>query len=117
MLSVNNISKSNTLIHKGWVANNAWSRFRGLMGVRRLEPGEGLLIEPCDNIHTHFMRIPIDVLYVDTNHKVVHIDSDMKPWRIGRRHAQARFVIELPTGAAKNSNTAVGDQLEIVANN
>ena len=113
MLHVNNLSRSKTLVDKGRVADNPWSRFRGLMGVRQLEQGDGLLIDPCDNIHTHFMRIPIDVLYVDANHCIVHIDPDMKPWRIGRRRAAARFVIEMPSGVVKSTKTIVGDQLQI----
>ena len=88
MLHVNNLSRSKTLIDKGRVADNPWSRFRGLMGVRHLEQGDGLLIDPCDNIHTHFMRIPIDV-------------------------SAARFVIEMPSGVVKSTKTVVGDQLQI----
>ena len=114
MLQIENITQNQTLIDNGRVANNPLSRFRGLMGVRSLKRGEGLLIEPCDNVHTHFMRIPIDVIYVDAEHRVVHIDPVMLPWRIGRRQPKARYVIETPSGGAAASNTKVGDQLKLV---
>jgi uncharacterized protein len=57
------------------------------------------------------MRFPIDVLYVSRELAVVHVDRAMAPWRFGRIHRQARFVVELPAGAAEG--TEVGDVLAV----
>ena len=116
MLRVENLTRKSILVDKGHVADTAWQRFKGLMGVRHLVEGDGLLIEPCDSIHTHFMRIAIDVIYLDAKHHIVHIDPAMQPWRIGRRHKTARYVLELPSGTALKSNTAIGDQLKLSTN-
>ena len=37
----------------------------------------------------------------------------MAPWRFGRIHRGARFVIELPAGTVHASSTEVGEQLEV----
>lgn len=111
MLRIDNISRGVTLVDRGRKADNPWRRFRGLMGIAELPNGSGLLIEPCDSIHTHFMRIPIDVIYVSADHEIVHIDSAMKPWRIGRRHHRSKYVIEVPSGTTERTGTQVGDRL------
>src|SRR5690606_9498620 len=51
-------------------ARSYWARFRGLMLRRRLEPGGGLIIEPCSSIHMMWMRFPIDAVFYDREHRV-----------------------------------------------
>ena len=112
-LRVVNLTRQQTLVTGGQVANTFWSRLRGLIGIPRLDPGEGLLIVPCNSIHTHFMRFPIDVLYVDAGKEVVAIGHSLRPWRFGRLYHRSRFVLELPAGTAKGTDTQVGDRLQI----
>jgi uncharacterized membrane protein (UPF0127 family) len=111
---VDNVTRAQTLVCRGRVADSGWTRMRGLIGSEPLEPGEGLLIVPCTSIHTLFMGFPIDVLYVNNEPKVVGIDESVVPWRTGRRHRGTRFVLELPAGTADATGTQVGDQLSIV---
>jgi uncharacterized protein len=83
------------------------------MFVRSLERGEGLVIDPCSSIHTFFMRIPIDVVYVNRDGVVVRADAEMPPWRIGPVFTGSKWVVELPGGAIARSRTTVGDRIEI----
>jgi uncharacterized membrane protein (UPF0127 family) len=110
---VNNLTREMALVSAGRAADGFFSRLRGLIGSRPLEPGEGLLIVPCNSIHTHFMSFPIDVLYVDKALEVVAMDESMPPWRFGRYHRRAHFVIELPAGTLSATATQVGDQLQL----
>lgn len=112
-MRVVNLTREQTLITKGRLADSFWSRFRGLIGTNGLQAGEGLLIARSNSIHTHFMRFAIDVLYVGSDCEVVGIDHALRPWRFGRIHRGARFVLELPPGTAKATNTQVGDRLEV----
>ena len=112
-LRVVNLTREQTLVTGGQVADTCWSRLRGLIGSSPLAPGEGLLIVPCKAIHTHFMRFPIDVLYVDAGKEVVGIGHALPPWRFGRPYRPSRFVLELPAGTAKGTDTQVGDRLQI----
>jgi hypothetical protein len=86
---------------------------RGLIGVRHLEDGDGMAIIPSNGVHCMFMSIPIDVIYVDREDRVVDVDANMKPWAIGRPRRAARYVIELPAGMAGRTGTQAGDQLRV----
>jgi len=113
VLRVENLTRNVLLIDRGRVANNAWTRFVGLIGVRDLAPGDGLAIVPSRGVHCFFMSIPIDVLYVSEDDRVVGMDRDLKPWRVGSLHKGVHYVIELPAGTVAGTGTAVGDQLRV----
>jgi len=113
MVQVENVTRHTTLIEEGRVADNPWTRLRGLIGVHELHPGEGLLIKPCHGVHCMFMSIPIDVVYVDREHRVVAVDRAMKPWAIGKIYRASTYVIELPPGAIDQTATQAGDQLAV----
>lgn len=88
-------------------------RFRGLMG-RNLADSEGLLITPCNSIHCFFMKIPIDVLFINKEARVVRKIESLKPWRVSPIVRGAIAVIEGPAGAFQN--VASGDLIEVEEN-
>jgi uncharacterized membrane protein (UPF0127 family) len=108
-----NESRGSELGKRVEVADNFWTRFRGLMLRGGLEPDGGLVIEPCSSIHTMWMRFPIDVLYMDKEHRVVRADAAMPPWRIGPLRPGSHYVIELPAGTIAASGTQPGDTLRL----
>jgi uncharacterized protein len=114
MLYVENITRQTTLVTSGRVAKNPWTRLRGLLGVRHLPLGDGLLITPCNSIHTHFMSIPLDILYVNRYDEIVDMESAVRPWRMSRPRKVARYVLELPTGVIAHTGSMVGDTLRIL---
>jgi len=97
------------------VARTHWTRFRGLMATdaARFRRGQGLWIVPCHGVHTFAMRFPIDVLYLDHEKVVIHIEDSLQPWRMAAIRAQAASVLELPSGMVEETKTAVGDQVDI----
>jgi len=94
------------------VARTTPERMRGLLGRRGLRPGEGMLIERCSNIHTFFMRFPIDVIFVDGDWNVRKVARAVPPWRMVWAPG-ARHVIELPSGATDRIPVAPGDAVRI----
>jgi hypothetical protein len=76
-------------------------------------PGRGLLLSPSRGIHTFAMRFPIDALYLDANQLVIHIEENLRPWRIAPIKLAAVQVLELPAGTIRASQTAVGDLIDI----
>ncbi|MCC6455770.1 MAG: DUF192 domain-containing protein [Caldilineaceae bacterium] len=113
MLQVENKTRNVTLVSKGRLANNFWKRLRGLVGVKELAAGDGMLIQPCNQVHCMFMSIPIDVIYIGSDQRVLAIDAAMRPWAMGRMVRGAKRVLELPAGTAAATETKVGDQLQI----
>ena len=86
-------------------------RFVGLMGRKSLPFGQGLHIVPCNSIHTFFMRIPIDVVFLDRQGVIVKQLSALPPWRATSVYFQSRSVLELPAGVLEASGTREGDRL------
>jgi uncharacterized membrane protein (UPF0127 family) len=59
------------------------------------------------------MRFPIDVIYLDGGNTVIHMEEDLKPWRVAPLRLRAASVLELPGHTLSSTRTAVGDQIEI----
>ena len=59
------------------------------------------------------MKFPIDVLYLDANKHVVHVEQNLKPWRVARVSMRTASVLELPGNTLKSSGTVIGDEIEI----
>jgi uncharacterized membrane protein (UPF0127 family) len=97
------------------MAGTHWSRLRGLMGMdaAKFPVGDGLWIVPSRGVHTLAMKFPIDVLYLDANQTVVHVEQNLKPWRVARVSIRTASVLELPGNTLRSSGTAVGDEIEI----
>ena len=66
------------------IANTYFTRLKGLMFRRGLEPGKGLLLDPCPQIHTCFMRFNIDAVFFNKDGLVLYVAEQMKPWRYVR---------------------------------
>jgi uncharacterized protein len=84
----------------------------GLIGTKKFED-RGLFFPNERWPHTFFMSIPIDIVYVNKDMKVVHIDHNLKPWRIGLPVLSAWALIELPAGLAKAKQLTLGDELYV----
>jgi uncharacterized protein len=106
-----NDSRGVELARDARVADDFSSRFVGLMGSSSLPRGSGLVIAPCNSIHTCFMRYAIDAIFVDANETVVGIARELRPWRFSRLVWKARKVVELPAGTVAATGTAEGDRL------
>ncbi|MFO0597101.1 MAG: DUF192 domain-containing protein [Myxococcaceae bacterium] len=108
---VMNLTRNTLLADDAAKADSFMARFKGLMGVTSAEfpMGRGLHIEPCNSIHTFFMKIPIDVLFLDSQLKVVEVCHAMAPWKMSRIYFGAKSVLELPAGVALGAQTAPGD--------
>jgi hypothetical protein len=92
------------------LAASFWRRFCGWQGRALPPPGTGLLIAPCNSIHTCWMRFSIDVAFLDDRGGVLAVRSSVRPWRIVWPVRRARFVVEIPAGRGR---LATGQRLAI----
>lgn len=93
------------------LADNPLSRLVGLQFARRFERGAGVLLKPCNAVHTCFVRFPIDVLFLSSDGHIVRLIPEMKPWRLSPVVRGASQTLELPAGTARAWNLAEGDRL------
>ena len=112
-LIVTNVTRGKILADSLDVADTFVKSMMGLMGKPCLKRGRGLWIKPCQSIHTFWMRFPIDVLFLDKQGVVVHFIESMKPFRVSRHVLRARSVLELPAWSIKESDTQLGDCIEV----
>jgi uncharacterized membrane protein (UPF0127 family) len=81
------------------VADSFFKRFKGLMGKRAIENGEGLLLN-TSSIHCFFMKMPIDAVYISKNMTVLGKET-LNPWSLGKWLSGTKYVLELGEGDAE----------------
>ena len=91
-------------------AQTFFSRLRGLLGRAPLGQQEGLLITPCNQVHTIGMRYPLDVVYLDKEGVVVKCVEDLQPFRFSSARG-ARHTLELAAHSIKALGIKPGEQL------
>jgi uncharacterized protein len=106
-----NLTRGTILSSNLEVAGSGKQRQKGLLGRDGLAAGEGLWIIPCESVHTFFMRFPIDLVYLDKEHRVRKVRSAVGAWRLSAC-LSAHSVIELAAGTIRQTETQRGDQLE-----
>src|SRR5439155_8662999 len=95
------------------LAHTAWTRLQGLLGTKRLDPGDGLWLRPCRQIHMFGMRYAVDAVFLDERRRVVLALSGLAPWRVSPRVPDAESVLELPAGTVVRAGLAEGAQVVI----
>jgi uncharacterized membrane protein (UPF0127 family) len=111
-LRIENASRSVRLAEDARLANRYWSRLVGLLSRSHLSAGEGLVLAPGNAIHTLFMRMAIDVIFVDKDGEVVKTAVNVRPFRVVLCPLRTRYTVELPVGVIEQTATAVGDRIE-----
>ena len=103
-------SQSGRLLDEAFLANTPWLRLRGLLGRSTLTDNQGMLIYPCNSVHTIGMSYPLDIVYLNDKNQVLKITRNLKPWRSSGCKGATK-VLELTAGNASKKNINQGDIL------
>lgn len=95
------------------VADTAFTRLKGFIGKLKLKADEGLWVVPSNGVHTWGVLFPLDLIYLDENHRVIYLTEHFPRFRIAPLRIQAASVLELPPHTIYSSHTEAGDQLVI----
>jgi uncharacterized membrane protein (UPF0127 family) len=79
-------------------ADTFLKRLMGLMFRKSLAEGQGLLLSPCYQIHTFFMYIELDIVFLNESGLILKLLRSMKPGRISPYSNNSGCVLELPAG-------------------
>ena len=90
------------------VADCFADRFKGLMMKSEKNTHYVLALSPCKQIHTFFMKFPIDVVFCDEKGCVLEVHRHIEPWKIDKLVSEATVAIEAPAGTFLK-NVALGD--------
>lgn len=108
---IRNLSRDTVVARHPWLAHSLYWRMRGMLG-RRFTGFDAMVFAPCSAIHMIGMHMPLDVLFLDAQGRVLGLRARLRPWRLAS-HRGARITVELPVGAIAASATAVGDALHL----
>ncbi len=84
-------------------------RIRGLLG--QTEVVEALWISPCRSIHMWFMKMPLDLVYLDRAGRICKLVACIKPWQISFCW-HAHSVIEMAAGSIEVHELQIRDTLQ-----
>ena len=97
------------------VASTPEDRAKGLGGRSGLATGEGMLLDfdkpDLYGIWMKNMQFPLDIIWLDTNLMVVHIESSVSPTTypaVFKPSSPAKYVLEAPVGFVAESGLTVG---------
>jgi uncharacterized protein len=113
LLGIVNVTRGTVLAERARLAESFLGRARGLLGQATLPAGEGLVIRPCQVVHTFGMAFPIDVIHLDGDGRVVKILAGLPPHRLGPLVWRSCAVVELPQGTAATTGTLPDDVIQL----
>ncbi|PYT60827.1 MAG: hypothetical protein DMG35_10390 [Acidobacteria bacterium] len=64
-------------------------------------------------MHTIGMMFPIDLIFLNKEKRVIHVEEYVRPFRISKVSLKAVSVLELPPHTIYSTGTQVGDKIEI----
>lgn len=106
-----NLSRGGAVIaDKLEMKDSFFGRLIGLLSRSGLKDGEGIILNPCTQIHTFFMRFSIDAVFLSRDLEVISVIEDMKPWRVSPMYFKAKYTLEVRGGYLKGGVKA-GDKL------
>ncbi len=114
-MKIRNLTRQVLIAQDIIVADNPWSRMKGLLGRKSLSFDQALVLRPCNSVHMLFMQFAIDILFLNKENMVVGLVQELKPNHFSPVYFKAQSAIELPASTIKITNTQIGDQIEFLA--
>jgi uncharacterized membrane protein (UPF0127 family) len=94
-------------------------RVKGLMGKENLNKDEAMLfVFPEQGIYGFWMKnmlIPIDIIWMDKDLKITHIENNVPPCAIDpcvsyKPSIPSQYVLEIQAGLSQEMNIKIGDK-------
>ncbi|MBN1865043.1 MAG: DUF192 domain-containing protein [Victivallales bacterium] len=111
---ITNLTKEVYIARNPFYATTLFSRLRGMI-LRDFEGFDAMVFNNCSAVHTMFMTVKIDVLFVDIENSVCGFREHLVPWVPAACCRSAVCVIELPAGTIERTGTGEGDLLDLNA--
>jgi uncharacterized membrane protein (UPF0127 family) len=120
-VAARNVTRGTVLASDVEEGSSLWAKFKGLMGRPSLAPGAALWLPGSNGIHMMFMRFPIDAVFLGRStgsggqaRPVVALYRELRAWTgLVPLVRGAHGVLELPVGVIAESQTEIGDLIEI----
>lgn len=115
-IQMRNSTRDNIVCARCQLADNLWTRGKGLLGRKSLGENEGILLVPGSSIHMFGMKFAIDVIYLTREDVVTDLIADIGP---GKAHVakdqsgkgKPHSALEVAAGTIAGVGVQIGDQL------
>jgi uncharacterized membrane protein (UPF0127 family) len=109
-----NLTKKKYLARSPLYANSYILRARGMIGRSfRAADFDAMVFSNCNTIHTMFMSVRIDVVFVTRDNIICGLNKALPPWRPFIRCSKAFTTMELPEGTIDLTGTQIGDIVDL----
>ena len=113
MKSICNITTGQIIANRARMAETWLDRVVGFLTRKSIHPEEALWLTPCASIHTIGMQQPIDVVFLDSENRVVRVLCGVPRNRLPIVCRGAVSVVELAPGALTRCDVLVGDRFSL----
>ncbi len=96
-------------------ADVSFAALKEQLGRLALKSGEGLWMSPFRGIPDTNMRVPLDLIYLDGDCRVIEVVESFPTFHVTDSSPHAASVLALPTHSIYSSQTQPGDQLVLCA--
>lgn len=90
-------------------ANTFLTRLKGLIGKKELTDNDGLLLIPCNQVHTYFMNFPLSIWFLTEESQLIHAIDCLDVGILSEKVKSAYMVLELPAYSLTSTGTEIGD--------
>ncbi len=109
-----NLTQKKYLSRSPLYANSYMLRTRGMIGRTFCGSGfDAMVFSRCNMIHTLFMSIKIDVVFVTRDNIICGLKKALPPWLPLVRCGKAFTALELPEGTIELTGTQLGDIVDL----
>jgi len=109
---IKNKTRGKILAEEHQVYDSILSKARGLMFSKQKNIIFIFRHEKRIPLHMFFVFFPIDVLYLDSEKRVIEMIKDFKPFRYYSPRYKSKYVLELPQGMISKTDTNLKDIIE-----
>lgn len=109
-----NLNKKKLISRRTVFADSMAKRLRGMI-LRSFDDFDAMVFVNCNAVHTFFMSIPIDIIFLDRHNKVMKCADSVPPWKPVISSKISYVTIELPAGTIQHTGTEPGDTLDLNA--
>lgn len=111
-----NVTKNSLIAADVNLAEGEAARLRGFLGRVEIGADEGLWFSHARMIHTAGMKTRIDIVFLDTGFRVIHLAEDAGAWRVFGAW-NAAHAVELAPGTIRKAGLSLGDVLALEGTN
>lgn len=94
-------------------ARTFFARLKGWLGKKQIAEDEALWIAPCARVHSLGMALPIAVVMISREGRVLSMEDFLQPWALGPPGLRGGAAVEMAQGAISRLGISVGDLLTL----